>query len=156
MFSIKSNPHDGTPDTCTVIAVAVGDERELGETTVILVGLGEVTTVVLSEIVPSAVRLANIGQSIGVRIPYCTCIGERIVHGTVHVPEETLCILSLDKDGVYGHVDTRLLVEEAISDVDIIDTGAQRPHPHHDTCYIYNNSSSSYFEFLYKIHCLEC
>ena len=78
------------------------------------------------------------------------------MHGTVHVPEETLCILSLDKDGVYGHVDTRLLVEEAISDVDIIDTGAQRPHPHHDTCYIYNNSSSSYFEFLYKIHCLEC
>ena len=75
------------------------------------------------------------------------------MHGTVHVPEETLCILSLDKDGVYGHVDTRLLVEEAISDVDIIDTGTQRSHPYHGTSYTYNSSS---FYFFYKIHCLEC
>lgn len=77
------------------------------------------------------------------------------MHGTVHVPEETLCILSLGKDGVYGYVDAWLLVEEAISNVDIINTRAHRTHPYHGASYTYD-SSSFYFKFLYKIHNLEC
>ena len=126
---------DGTPDARAVIAVTIGDERELGEATIILVSLRQVTAIVLSEVVPSAVRLANVGKRIRMRIPHCACVGERVVHGTIHVPEETLGVLTFDKDGVHGHINARLLVEEAISDTDLIDTGVHRPHPYHGTCH---------------------
>ena len=66
-------------------------------------------------------------------IPYCACVSERVVHGAIHVPEETLGILSFDKDRVHGHIDTWLLVKKAISDTDLINTGVHRPHPYHGT-----------------------
>ena len=103
---------------------------------------------------PSAVRLANVGKRVRMRIPYRTCVSERVVHSPIHMPKKTFGILSFDKDGVHGHINTWLLVKEAIPDTDLINTGAHRTHPYHGTGHT-QDGDGLYFEFLYKIHCPE-
>ena len=141
---------DGAPDTGAV-AAAIGDEGEPEILSVILVSLGQAAAIVFAQHVPSAVRLADVCKGIRMGIPDCARIGERIVHGTVHVPEETLGILSFDKDGVDGHIYAGLLVEEAVPDTELFHTRAHRAHPQEGDSHK-DQGRCLYFESIDQIH----